>query len=330
MARKRRGGQIDRLLRLIRRFTHGRAGVTVPELQKEFSVSRRTVYRDLGQLQRAGYRFEGDPSVDGDLKRWRFTAGQRKDLSTTFADEELMSLYFCVNLLAPLRGTPLRTGLESALQKIEATFGARERERFGDLVFTHVARLGPTKDYARHGATVAAVSRACLDRRVVQLAYRAGGDEAPKSYRFHPYCLAYSAGELYTVGWSEHREAIRTLRVDRIARIAATADGFERPRDFDPEDYLGRGFTMYAEGESEPVKIEFSGKAAAAIRDKEWHPTQRIEERPGGRLVLKMTVQGLSEVARWILYHAPFARALEPESLRKLVAELSDEVRRAH
>jgi len=34
-----------------------------------------------------------------------------------------------------------------------------------------------------------------------------------------------------------------------------------------------------------------------------------------------MTVQGLYEVARWVLYHAPYAKALEPSSLRSLVYE---------
>jgi proteasome accessory factor B len=328
-ARKGRGRQLDRILRLIRKFTYARAGSTLAELMEETGVSRRTVYRDLGMLRRAGFHFEGGGG-DEARRRWRFTEGQRKNLEMTFTDAELMSLYFCMNLLGPLKGTPLREGLESALAKIESGFGPRDRARFGDLIFTHIARLGPTKDYAPHAATLSAVSRACLDRRKVDLTYRPKGDEAPKSYRFHPYCLAWSAGELYTIGHSEFRKDIRTLRIDRIAKIAVTSEPFERPRDFDPEEYLLRGFGMYTEGPAESVRIEFSGPAARAIREKEWHPTQRLEERPGGRVVLKMQVQGLSEVARWVLYHAPQARVLDPPALRKLVSGFAAEARRIH
>lgn len=327
--RRERGRQLDRILRLIRKFTYSREGATLAELKEEFGVSRRTVYRDLGMLGRAGFHFEGGDGGDG-RKRWRFPAGQRKNLEMTFTDAELMSLYFCLNLLAPLRGTPLREGLESALGKIESGFGPSDRAKYGDLIFTHLARLGPHKDYSRHAATLSAVSRACLERCKVDVTYHSPAEKSAKSYRFHPYCLAWSAGELYTIGYSEFRKDIRTLRIDRIVRIAITPEPFERPRDFDAEEYLLKGFGMYAEGESEAVRIEFSGPAARTIREKEWHPTQRLEERPGGRVILKMQVQGLSEVARWVLYHAPEARVLEPQALRKLVAELAAGATESH
>ena len=327
--KRERGRQLDRILRLIRKFTYSREGATLSELKDEFGVSRRTVYRDIGMLAKAGFHFEGGSGDDG-RKRWRFPSGQRKTLDMTFTDAELMSLYFCMNLLSPLRGTPLREGLESALGKIESGFGPADRARYGDLIFTHLARLGPHKDYSRHAATLSAVSRACLDRRKVEVIYHSPAEGVAKSYRFHPYCLAWSGGELYTIGYSEFRKDIRTLRVDRIARISLTSDTFERPRDFDPEEYLLRGFGIYAEGESEAVRIEFSGPAARTIREKEWHPTQRLEDKPGGKVVLKMQVQGLSEVARWVLYHAPEARVLEPAALRKMVAELAAKAGRAH
>jgi len=324
-----RGRQLDRVLKLIRKFTYARTGATLAELMDEFGVSRRTIYRDLGMLRGAGFHFEGEGDDDGH-RRWRFTPGQRKNLEMTFTEPELMSLYFCMNLLSPLRGTPLRAGLESALGKIESGFGPRDRARYGDLIFTHLARLGPHKDYARHAGTLSAVSQACLDRRKVEVTYRATADDVAKAYRFHPYCLAWAAGELYTVGFSEFRKDIRTLRIDRISRISVTQEPFERPRDFDPEEYLLRGFGMYTEGEAEAVKIEFSGPAARTIREKEWHPTQRLEERPDGRVILKMMVQGLPEVARWVLYHAPQARVLEPPALRSLVAELAGRAGKAH
>ena len=43
-----------------------------------------------------------------------------------------------------------------------------------------------------------------------------------------------------------------------------------------------------------------------------------------------MTVQGLHEVARWVLYHAPYAKALEPSSLRSLVYENAAKAASAH
>ena len=60
------------------------------------------------------------------------------------------------------------------------------------------------------------------------------------------------------------------------------------------------------------------------------HPTQRIEQNANGKVTLKMTVQGLAEVARWVLYHAPYAKALEPKELRTMVAENAAKSAAAH
>ena len=118
MQRKERGNQLRRLLKLLQLFQHSRFGLTLPELQKELGVTRRTIYRDLEMLEEAGYRFEKTGEA-GAARKWRFPAGLRKSLSKPYTEQELLSLYFCINLLQPLRGTPLREGLESVLRKIE-------------------------------------------------------------------------------------------------------------------------------------------------------------------------------------------------------------------
>ena len=87
---------------------------------------------------------------------------------------------------------------------------------------------------------------------------------------------------------------------------------------------------MFSEGEQVQVRIEFSKEAARTVLEREWHHTQRIEPRPGGKVLLKMTVQGLPDVARWVLSHAPYAKVLEPKELREMVAESAARAAAAH
>ena len=168
MRRKERGRQLLRILKLIKMFEHSRYGLSILELVRECGVTRRTLYRDLAQIEDAGYRFQKDGGA-GEAKKWRFPPGMRRAPDKAYTETELLSLYFCMNLLQPLRGTPLRDGVESLLAKIEATFPEGEREYLGDLVFTHVAKMTPSKDYRRHAATVGVLSRACLDRKSTRL-----------------------------------------------------------------------------------------------------------------------------------------------------------------
>jgi len=329
MPRKRRGRQLDRVLKILRKMTYSRDGATILDLQREFGASRRTIYRDLTMLQRSGFRFE-HPGGEGPRVRWRFTGGQRRELGLPFGERELISLYFCMNMMAPLKGTPLRDGLEQVLTKIESTFTAKERDHFSDLIFTHVVKLGPWKDYSRYSGTLTAISAAILENTKVRLTYTASVEEEPKTYLFRPYCIAFAAGELYTVGFSELRNAVRTLRIDRVSRIDGTKQAFDRPKDFDPEEYIGRGFGMYTEGALTEVRIEFSGAAARSVKEKEWHPTQRVTELPRGKVLLRMQVQGIEEVARWVLYHSPNAKALAPRALRERVEDLALGVYKRH
>ena len=329
MAQKERGNQLRRILKLLQLFQHSRSGMTIPELCREMEVTRRTLYRDLELIEEAGYRFEKRGGGGGEAKKWSFPEGLRKSLDKPYNEQELLSLYFCMNLLQPLRGTPLRNGLESVLSKIEATFTDREREYFGDLLFTHLAKIPGLKNYKKHAETVSTLSQACLGRKKVQVSYLAGTNEKGKSYLFHPYCMAYYGGELYTIGFSEKRESIRTLRVDRFHSIRMLEDDFTRPDQFDPEDYIGRSFGMYSEGDLTPVRIEFQKEAARVIREKEWHPTQRLEQK-GKKTILHMEVQGLPEVARWVLYHSPNAKVLAPPSLKEMVADFASKTANRH
>jgi proteasome accessory factor B len=329
MARRNRirGRQLERTLCLIRALETRRYGMSFRDMMKEFGVSRRTLYRDLAAVERSGIPLE--KHGENGSRSWRIEDGPHASAGVPFTPTELLSLYFAMNLMAPFRGTRLREGLEDAIRKIEGTFGPRDRDLLAELPFTHVARPSPSKEFRRHAAVIGAVSRGCVEHRTLEISYRATAEEKAKTYRFRPYCLAYAGGELYTIGYSELRQSIRTLRVDRIERFALTSVTFERPKEFDPEEYLVKGFGMYAEGEPASVRIEFAKEAARAIRDKEWHPSQRIEER-GGKLIVKMQVQGLPEVGRWVLYHAPNARVIEPPELAKMVADAARQAARIH
>ena len=70
-------------------------------------------------------------------------------------------------------------------------------------------------------------------------------------------------------------------------------------------------------------------EAARVIREKEWHPTQRLEQK-GKKTILHMDVQGLPEVARWVLYHSPNARVLSPPSLKEMVAQFASKTANRH
>ncbi|KKM11145.1 hypothetical protein SY88_10105, partial [Clostridiales bacterium PH28_bin88] len=138
-----------------------------------------------------------------------------------------------------------------------------------------------------------------------------------------PYTLLPYLRSWYLVGMCHLRGEIRMFKVGRIQRIARTGERFDFPEEFDLAGYLGQtwGLLRGEAGEPEPVVVEFSAEVAGWVRDEEWHPGQRVEETPDGRVRLCFHVGITPELRRWALGFGRHARVLRPESLATWVRE---------
>ena len=75
---------------------------------------------------------------------------------------------------------------------------------------------------------------------------------------------------------------------------------------------------MAHQGEFDVV-IRFNEKVADYIREKKWHPSQKLRPLKNGDLELQMTLSSLVEVERWILQWGGAARVLAPKELKESV-----------
>ena len=65
------------------------------------------------------------------------------------------------------------------------------------------------------------------------------------------------------------------------------------------------------------MKIRFSPWQATYIHERTWHPSQKIEAKPDGSIILTLRVADLGEVKRWLIGFGGEAEVLEPAELRK-------------
>ena len=83
-------------------------------------------------------------------------------------------------------------------------------------------------------------------------------------------------------------------------------------------------------GETQEVKIRFSASQAPYIRERTWHPSQKIETEPDGSIILTLQVADFGEVKFWLIGFGVEAEVLEPAELRNDVkAECLAVVQRA-
>ena len=316
-----RGDQLTRQWKLVHLLA-GHLGRTLAQLAGELGVAKRTVQRDIEVLSVAGFPVTSE-TRNGTVF-WHFMEGFHADAPIALTLTEQMALYFSKGLFKPLQGTPIYESLESAMQKIGSQLPAQSFKFLRGLdQGISVSSFG-LKDYSHSKEVIDALTRAVFNKFTVRILHRAPYREKAIEREVDPYKLWYVNNGLYLVGHDHRENALRTFAVERIQSAKLTNRRFEVPPDFNFEEFRQTAFNMIW-GEPQEVKIRFSAAQAPYIRERTWHPGQKIETDGDGSIILTLHVADLDEVKRWLIGFGAEAAVLTPEELQM---EIADECRR--
>ena len=311
-----RNAEVIRQWRILKIIEAGRY-TTGNDLAEQLGVTERTIRRDIEALQEAGFPLYDD-RVDG-RKVWRLVEGYKQRLTQTFTMSELAALYFGKNLLSFLGGAPFAQDLESAFAKIREALPAKSLPYLARIQDLFSARPDPCKDYSKKQDVITGLIDATLHQRRVNIAYFSFNSKKTKAYTLDPYRLVYYRGGLYLYARAEEYGEVRTFAVERIQKIEVLDASFETPADFNVSEYA-RGAFGIAGGKAEAVELAFDAEMASYIRERVWHESQDMQDRPDGSVVLKMQVTPGFELQAWIKGFLPHVQVLQPASLREQVA----------
>ena len=163
-----RGDQLSRQWRLIRFLDHPN-GFTVDEAARELGCTVRTVWRDLGVLQKANFPLYDDK--DGRRVRYRLVDGFRAKLPPPFTLSELIALLMSRDLLAPTSGSVLAPSVHSAFDKIRALLPDKALRLLEEMRTVIGVRALGAKLLLGAADYLADIHRALLERRTLELDY---------------------------------------------------------------------------------------------------------------------------------------------------------------
>lgn len=331
-----RNVQIVRILNMLTALSEGGRALTARELIEEYypDSGRRTFFRDLDAVREAGVQVERK-RLPGSREMTYRIPHSPVYARLRFAEEELFSLCFARGMLRGLEGTPFWKGIDSALDKIMRLL-PEELQQYCVLAESYfVSRSPRSVPYEAHAGTISALTRAMIQDRACEIQYQKPGSAEIDRHVMHPYYVAYVDGLLYLRGFSELRGEQRTLRLDRIRAIKPLERKFERPEEYrhenlDAESLFSGSFQIIEAPDREEVSLEFSPSSGRFVRERRWHPSQQVEELPGGKVRLRMLVPLSVELTQWILSYGEEVRVLEPRDLRKEVGRRLGEAARRY
>ncbi len=305
-------GRVHDLIRLL----EARHGLAVDEMAEETGADRRTIYRDLAAIQEAGYPLVSE-WLNG-KKIYRFLTRFKDVPPINFTLQELMTLYF---LRAPcdfLNGTPFQAEMDSIFRKVNSVLPPRYAAHMERIASVSIPLLQGKRDYGKVAESLKLLREALIYQYRVTLRYRRGGKGRASTYLVDPYSLIFHKGGLYLLGFAHNRKGLRTFAVERIAGVTLERERFEIPAEFRPEAQFGSAFGIVDEA-AMPVEVRFAPEIAHAVRDRLWHPSQKITALPDGSIVLSFEAGGKMEMISWLLSYGEHAEVLAPAELREEV-----------
>ncbi len=283
-------------------------------LAEEFEVSRRLIFHDRAKLVEMGAPIAWDAARSGWYYRdpaWLLPAAR-------LSEGEVLAFFLSVEIARSSGNSGFEAALQSAVAKIAGSLGEILSVDLNALRDSTTYSFSPA---ARVDALITLqLHRAAASRHKVKIRYYTASRGQWGERVVHPHHLFFARGDWILIAFDEGKAAIRCFNIARVSRLDARSDHFERQSDFDAAAYVRAMFFAEAGDEKFQVAVRFDEYQARYIRERTWHPDQRLEPLPDGGAVLRFPAAGLSEVARWILGYGRHAQVVEPPQLRELVA----------
>lgn len=213
--------------------THHR--LTGPDLAARLGVDQRTVRRYATRLAELGIPVEADRGRYGG---YRLLPGYKLP-PLMFTDDEATAvvLGLLAGQVAGLTTASTGSATETALAKVRRVLPVALRGRIGAVQETLGLTLTPRAGRSPQTAVVLGLAAAAHRARRVAMSYMSWRGETTER-SLDPYGLVVHSGRWYVTGYDHLRGEVRTFRLDRVARLEMTDQGFDPPDDFDPVSHV--------------------------------------------------------------------------------------------
>jgi len=316
----------SRISRVIQILTTLRAGKSyaVGDLSKMFGTSRRTIFRDLKELQAIGVPYRYDAKTSGYTMEPEFFLPP-VDLSL----QEALGLFLLAHNVRDKVHFPYKNSALLAALKFENILPAKIRQYCNTALRNISIRVSPQALFLHSTSldkTFTQLLQAIVKKRKVNIRYHPLYEVIIIDIVLCPYHLLYSNQAWYVLGRSSLHKSVRSFKLNRIRELKTTKRCFVGGENFDVYEYFGRAWSMIPEGQLYNIKLKFSPELAHDVAEVQWHSTQQVTFEDDGSAIIEFRVDGLNEIIWWILSYGDKVQVLAPRILRQRITKIARNV----
>ncbi|TDE16133.1 helix-turn-helix transcriptional regulator [Dyadobacter psychrotolerans] len=310
--------EVTRLSRLVALLTllQTKRTISATELADRFSVSTRTIYRDIRTLESAGI-----PVVTQEGKGYSMVEGYRLP-PVMFTREEAMALLTAEKLASRLTDAATAKLSGAAMDKLRAALRHSDRDHL-ETIAPYIQVMEPASASDRPN-TYQQLITAVTSYGVVRMGYQAGESGETTMREIEPIGL-YLSDHWHVVAYCRLRQAFRNFRLDRISSLTITNESFAARAETLQQYWTDQAKRM----DQEKVVIHFDPSKVSPAQVQHLHDTKHKygwayeKNMTDGSIEILFFVGSLTYLSIWLLPFAGSVKVIEPVSLSGHLSRLA-------
>ncbi|HSF56409.1 MAG TPA: YafY family protein [Algoriphagus sp.] len=310
--------RIDRLTAILTQLQSKRV-TKAQEIANRFSISLRTVYRDVRALEEAGVPVIGEAG-----QGYSLVEGYRLP-PVMFTQEEAQAFVVAEKIFEKLSDRSSTEHFHSAMLKIKSVLRSSEKDRLDQLsplvaVFRNRNQL-QLKGKDEH---LRVILDALSSKRLLAMNYTTFAEEITSSRNVECVGLYYALEQWYLIGWCRLRRDYRTFRLDRINSLKTLDETYDPHAHPTLKDYIDK---VRSTENLIQIVVSVPFSTEKYLREQKYNQGFVMEKRLEDHVEMTFMTSSLEGFVRWIIMMADKVRIISPPEVKERMRELVEEVR---
>lgn len=298
--------RIDRVTAILIQLQSKRV-VKAQEIADRFTISLRTVYRDIKTLEEAGIPVIGEAGVG-----YSIMEGYRLP-PVMFTQEEATAFLTAEKLVEKLTDASTREMYKAAMFKIKSVLRLAERDHMENME-QHIEVIDSPyfSQHKNETAYLQNILKAIAEKSVINIDYFAEHSQEKSNRNIEPIGIFFMSRYWYLIAWCTLRKDYRTFRIDHIKYLSITAIHFEKEHPA-LKSFLSK---VSKEKELHTVVMKVEKDVLKYLGEQKFYNGFVSQKDIGNNKVeMVFLTESLTSFARWYLLFGESAEIITPREL---------------
>lgn len=301
--------RIDRVTAILIQLQSKRV-VKAQEIADRFTISLRTVYRDIKTLEEAGIPIIGEAGVG-----YSIMEGYRLP-PVMFTKEEATAMLTAEKLVEKLTDESTREMYRASMFKIKSVLRLTERDHMENMErHIEVVESPYFSKHKNETAYLQNILKAISERSILNIDYFAEHSQEKSNRNIEPIGIFYMGRYWYLIAWCTLRKDYRNFRVDHIKYLSITAIRFEK------EHPALKSFLSKTSKEKElhTIVILVEKDVLKYLGEQKFYNGFVSQKELGNKVEMTFLTESLGGFARWYMLFGECAEIVTPAKLVEIV-----------